>query len=356
MLYKENWEETKERMVAFWEGKFIDRPCISIHVPRNNKITPPEPESHKQKWTDSDFIIENFVAGYKSTAFGGEAIPSGTLLVGYALAYGAQLHFSEQTIFHEQLFKTVEDYSNFDFDYSDDWGWKQIQKVQKRLLEAGKDKFAVMNPVLLQSNDLFAVLRGTQDFLMDLVMNPDEVKKALKTMSDNWLAASLECCNISKAAGVEGTHFWPSLWSPKKGTCIQSDVSCMISPDMFEEFIVPELEAAAATFDHVFYHLDGTDAIKHLERVMEIPNIFGIQWSPGAGTSHEIEDWLPMYKKIQAKGKGLCPPPIPKEKLEFAIRELNPRGLVLSVQGAQSVDEANALLATAEKYTKKYWK
>ena len=36
MLYKENWTETKERMVAFWEGEFIDRPCISIGVSRNN--------------------------------------------------------------------------------------------------------------------------------------------------------------------------------------------------------------------------------------------------------------------------------------------------------------------------------
>lgn len=46
-----------------------------------------------------------------------------------------------------------------------------------------------------------------------------------------------------------------------------------------------------------------------------------------------------MYKKIQSKGKGLCPPPIAKEELEFAIKELNPRGLFLSVDGEDSIPE-----------------
>lgn len=354
MLYKENWEETKERMAAFWEGEVMDRPCMDVACPRAEQVRP-APKDFKQKWTDPGFLLHDQLAICRAHYFGGEAIPSKDLMVGFAFAYNAPLHFTEWTILHEPIFKTADDYKHFDFDYSKDFGWQQCKKVVEFLAHAGVGKFVVSQPDILPGNDLLAVLRGTQNFLTDLILNPDEVKDALKRMRNNWLTAFMQLDQIIKAEGVEGSSSWLGIWSPKTTATLQSDVSCMISPEMFEEFIVPELEQAADAIDHVFYHLDGPDAIKHLDRLLEIESIFGIQWSPGAGAPQEIEDWLDMYKKIQAKGKGLHPPSIPKEKLEFAIRELNPKGLFLHVHGAQSVAEVEAILKKAEKLTAKYW-
>lgn len=45
------------------------------------------------------------------------------------------------------------------------------------------------------------------------------------------------------------------------------DFSVMVSPAMFEEFILPELEATAGAFDHTTYHLDGLERLaRHLAR------------------------------------------------------------------------------------------
>ncbi len=129
----------------------------------------------------------------------------------------------------------------------------------------------------------------------------------------------------------------------------------MISPAMYDEFIVPELLQAADAIDHVFYHLDGPGAIRHVDRLLEMDGIFGIEWTPGAGECPDIEKWLDMYKKIQAKGKGLHPPSMPKAKLELAIKELNPKGLFLTIHDAQSVEEVEDILKQAEQLTAKYW-
>ena len=355
MLYKEDWQETKERLTAFWDGQWINRPCIAM-VYQSQEYVHPQARDFEQKWTDPEFILQDHLAACKAHYFGGEACPTVVTMVGFAFAYNAPLIFTDRTILHKPIFKAVKDYQDFDFDYCQDWGWRQCQDVAGFLARAGVGEFGgPAQLAVLQANDLLAVLRGTENFLTDLVFNPNEVKAALKKMGDNWLKATLRLDEIAKTQGMEGSANWLNIWSPKTTAALESDVSCMISPAMFAEFIVPELVQAADAIDHVFYHLDGPDAIKHLDRILEIDGIFGIQWQPGAGQSTEIEDWLDLYKRIQAKGKGLFMPGIPKEKLEFAIKELNPKGLFLNVYGAESVEDVQETLKEAEKLTAKYW-
>ena len=43
----------------------------------------------------------------------------------------------------------------------------------------------------------------------------------------------------------------------------------MISPDQFREFVVPSLREQSSKLDHVLYHLDGKDAIKHVDRIVK---------------------------------------------------------------------------------------
>ncbi|MEN8256177.1 MAG: hypothetical protein ABFR33_11990, partial [Verrucomicrobiota bacterium] len=335
-----------------------DRPAMRMGVPRDNAAVSPRPEpvDFKQKWTDPDFVVKSFIPTCEEGAYVAESIPTNPLLVGYAFAYNAELHFSKQTISHRQLFNSAEEYAAFDFDYENDWGWNQSKKVLRAMGRVGKGKFTVGIPTIIQGNDLLSVLRNPVNFLMDLVDEPDAVKKTLKKMNQDWIAATEECFDILKEEGIEGSTTWLGIWSPKKTVTLQSDVSCMMSPDMFDEFIMPEIEECAKRFDHAFYHLDGADAVKHLDRLLEVPEIFGIQFGAGVGHSNDIEEWLPMYKKIQAAGKGLCPPPLPKEKLELALRELNPRGLFLTVSGAGTIQGAESILKSAEEYTAKYWK
>ena len=54
-------------------------------------------------------------------------------------------------------------------------------------------------------------------------------------------------------------------------------------PEMFERFVLPDLAACCDRLDHAFYHLDGKGELPHLDLLLSIDGLRGIQWIPGAG-------------------------------------------------------------------------
>ena len=83
---------------------------------------------------------------------------------------------------------------------------------------------------------------------------------------------------------------------------LQCDFCCMISPRMFERFVKPELAESCRKLDRAFYHLDGPGQLRHLDSLLEIPELAGVQWIPGAGAA-PADEWIDVYRRIRAAGK-----------------------------------------------------
>ena len=56
---------------------------------------------------------------------------------------------------------------------------------------------------------------------------------------------------------------------------------------------------------HNIFHVDGKGMLRHLDRILEVPQIQAIQWVQGVGDDLPILQWLPVIRKIQAAGKGV---------------------------------------------------
>ena len=93
------------------------------------------------------------------------------------------------------------------------------------------------------------------------------------------------------------------LYTPGRQSRPQCDMSCMISREMFREFVVPCLNYEADDVDAMHYHLDGPGAIHHLKALCEIEGLDVISWVPGTGEG-QTQDWTALYKKIDDLGKG----------------------------------------------------
>jgi 5-methyltetrahydrofolate--homocysteine methyltransferase len=132
---------------------------------------------------------------------------------------------------------------------------------------------------------------------------------------------------------------------------LQSDFSFMISPKMFERFVLPDLEAGCAAMDYAFYHLDGKGQLVHIEALLSIPRLRGIQWVPGYGRPL-CEEWLPLLKKIRAAGK-LCQVTVSPKGALTIIRELGGKGFVLVIDEPQLTPaEGRAFLEELESIVK----
>ena len=105
--------------------------------------------------------------------------------------------------------------------------------------------------------------------------------------------------------------------------------------------------------DRNIYHLDGPQALRYLDRLLEIPQIHAIQWVPGAGQSYWA-DWIEVYQRIQSKKRALCLSRLPAKDLNLLFTSLDPEGVwIRSVSGISNEREAEAALHEIAKWTKK---
>ena len=108
--------------------------------------------------------------------------------------------------------------------------------------------------------------------------------------------------------GEDGSNAYTvfQIWGPGKTVKIQCDISAMTSTSIFEQFAVPYLTKQAQKADCVLYHLDGKEAIRHLDAVLGIEEIDALQWTSGdTGPDGTYPEWDMIYEKSLKAGKSI---------------------------------------------------
>jgi len=176
--------------------------------------------------------------------------------------------------------------------------------------------------------DILASMRSSEKLLLDLSDSPDEVQGLLTEITHLWMYYYDQLYALTHGA-TRGSCGWSPLWAPGKLYMLQSDFSYMISPRMFKRFVMPDLTACCDFLDYPFYHLDGVGQLNHLDQLLSIPNLRGIQWIPGAGQP-EPQEWLDVLRKIRAAGK-LCQVYVTRAGMEKIISALGWQGFYFHI-------------------------
>lgn len=136
-----------------------------------------------------------------------------------------------------------------------------------------------------------------------------------------------------------------NAWEPGRCAKVQCDFSAMISPAMYAEFVLPHLRSQCRRLDYTVYHLDGPDALRHLDAVLSIPELDALQWEPGAGNPHTGDKvwWDTVWKKVYAAGKSAFLHGVPAGEIEPFVKEFGQDG-TLVIAHVHSEDEARRLM------------
>lgn len=357
--YKDDIEETRRRVDAWWNHELIDRAVLQVRAPikppviQEDKTTQMSPEAVEAWFIDPEQVIPRLNRFLKDTYFGGEAFPvmfpvAGRIVAITAAYLGCPLEFlNTETVWAHPL---IEDWGNrptFRFDPENKW-WQKSRQLLKTAVEQ-TDGYFVGVPDLNGPTEILARLRDTQRLALDFYDNPQHIKPALTEINRSWYEYWQACTAITHQTG--GYFFWMGIWSDLPATDLQSDFSALISKMMFDEYFLPFIAEQTEMVERTIYHLDGPDAVRHLDSLLDLPHLDGIQWVPGAGAAPAVE-WLPLLKRIQEAGKlvyAYCD----KSHVEKLLKELNPAGLMLVVEGCECADEAEQLLENAVKWSKR---
>ena len=352
MLYKENWEETKGRFLAWWNGDVLDRVALQVSAPKDG-CTPreiPEPRTLIERWLNIDWILEDAEEGFRTQYYGGEAFPCFFPNLGpdaCAAFLGADLEFRESTSWVTPLIESWDALPEFRIDPENRW-WRWMMNATEAAVKAGRGKYFVGIMDIRGGADFLASLRGRENFCLDLIDHPDEIRAIMAGLTPLWLEI-FEACHQRVQEGGLGSSTWLSVWSPGRYHPLSMDELALMSAAMFEEFFLEDLLAELGSLDHSLFHLDGPDAIRHLDILLDVPELHGIQWVPGARYGSMLP-WIPLLKRIQSAGK-LVHVSVRADEVEQLLRELSPKGLMLRT-GCSTQAEAQDLLRKAAKWTR----
>lgn len=347
-------KKIKERFDAWWKCEVADRALIQAWAPAKGRegffdeYNPPGGSFHSykiiSKWKemgfDHGYYVTRIKEGLSNIYYGGDAFPiffSDICPITIASFLGSEVEFREDTAWSYPIIEDWESAKNIKLKPESRF-W-QLAKgfVSEAAKKSGGDYF-VTSPDIGMGLDIISQLRGTEKLLMDLLYNPEEVKALDRVATDTFIYCFRK---LAKLAKVNQDNFmgWLPVYSEGLNYPLQCDFSAMISPGMFEEFVLPGLIEVAESLDKAAYHLDGPDAVRHLDLILDIPKISAIQWVPGAG-SPTAASWIPMLKKIQAKKKALYLYAENPGEVEKLMMELDPEGLLISIP-CKSEEEAD---------------
>ena len=304
LLYKPDFEDARAHWEAFWQQEIIDRPCLGVTAPREGCDRPPGPP-YMDGW-DGEFedAVARWEAFASATYYGGDAIPHFLPSFGpdqFGAFIGADLERrNSPTSWAVPFVENWEDVLPLELSPDSPW-WQKMLEFMRTAARASEGKYLVGMLDLHSNLDALASIREPQDVATDLLDCPGLVHQA---MADVRAMYSQIYDGLHEAGGMEGrgTIGWLAFYSRERFTTIQCDFAIMVSPEQFDEFIRPALVEETEFLDHSIYHYDGIGALRHLQSVLSIPQLDGIQWVPGAGNPPQFQ-WADLLRQIQDAGK-----------------------------------------------------
>lgn len=342
----DDWARVERDWNAWWAGE-LDRPLVMIEhsepLADPARPLPCRVAAYYGMEMLADDLLDLYEAKLAAMHWYGDAFPKWWPDFGpgvTAAFLGAQLHATWDTVWFDvpeplpfAALPPARDPAN-------PW-WQRVQVVTERAVARWGDQVAVGYTDLGGNLDILASFRTTQNLLTDLLDAPDEVLRASHELTGLWLGFFWDLDNIL-AAGRCGRTPWAALWAPGPCYMLQSDFAYMISPRMFERFVLPDLAACCETITYPFYHLDGKGQIPHLDMLLSLERLRGIQWIPGDGAPPP-EAWLQLLKRIRDRGK-LCQLYVSAKGALEIVRALGGKGFALFINDDLAEEEARAFL------------
>jgi 5-methyltetrahydrofolate--homocysteine methyltransferase len=339
-----DWQALQEAWSTWWAGK-LDRPLVILGGYKPGARIPSLPlyTAHLPPTLSDDEILDIYETELKVRCWYADTPPRWKMTYGAGIVaafLGAKVNISPETVWFEPRHVSPIALMTIKPATEDDW-WQKVCSLTRRAAERWAGKVCVSYVDLGGILDILASLRSTQSLLYELFDEPDQVIRLTQQITQRWLEYFNRLDNIL-AGSPCGVSTWAPLWAARRMYIFQCDFSYMISPAMFERFVLPDLLTCIEQVDHSFYHMDGKGQLPHLDMLMSIQKLSGVQWIPGEGQP-PAENWITVLSRIRAAGK-LCQVFVTAKGAQKLIRTLGGRGFALAITDEMAPDEAASFL------------
>ncbi|RFC46517.1 MAG: hypothetical protein DUW69_001682 [Verrucomicrobia bacterium] len=348
-------EVARARYEAWWRCARVDRPPVSLWVKTPHPLRAPR-STHatlRERWLDVEYQVDCALTGLETNPILGDTAPSYLPNVGPDLTstlFGAELVFGENTSWCQHTVPETADWERFiatppDFD---NVYWRTIDAMITRAAERFEGRYYVAMPDLHGSFDILAGVRGPENVCLDLMDEPELVRRASLHASHAYVEAYRRLYQRLTALGQPSTT-WCSYLHTGPAYIPSCDFWCLVSKEIAQEYVRPTIELEMAPLERSIFHLDGPQALHHLDLMLSLPGLNAVQWVFGSGHGPAAK-WIDVYRRCLAAGKALQILADDPADALTVLRELGPDGLWLTIcTPFANTDEATDFLDTVHR-------
>ena len=298
--------------LAWWNRSHLGRPLMHVMARRDKSLEGLEPVAEPRTPEELHLDVSAKSAGQRNLLrthlYLADAFPNLSVNIGpgsLATYLGSEPTFAWDTVWFQENVSDWRDAPPLAFDPANPWWTRHLALVREAQVEAA-GRYLVDIPDLVEGVDILSAMRGPQPFCMDLIDEPEEIERRLAELDRVYFEYYDPLYEAVRAPDGSCSYTAFELWGPGRTAKVQCDFCALMSPAQFRRFVQPWLQRQCARLDNSMYHLDGPDAIKHLDALMEIPELDAVQWTSGAAKPDGGWDgWYPIYDKVRRADKSL---------------------------------------------------
>ncbi|TVQ35471.1 MAG: hypothetical protein EA384_16190 [Spirochaetaceae bacterium] len=213
------------------------------------------------------------------------------------------------------------------------------------LVARAAGRFPVSHGTLVGPLDYAVSLRGHEQAVIDLMLEPDKATDLLQRLAQYFI--DITTAAWDRIPLFHGGYFDAQyqLWAPGSIARLQEDAVAVLSPDLYKRYLQPIDRMVASRFDSCFMHLHATSMFV-LDYLLEIEEIRCFEINNDVG-GPPVAEMVPHFQKVQRAGRPLLiRGSFTPEEMRMLMDSLEYAGLYLYVMvtDQQEIDTLRPLM------------
>jgi hypothetical protein len=332
-----NFKNTRALLGFFLESEYpVERYPASKRLPDQLPLAPEDfnPEDYLE---DCDRLFELHEQA------GGDFIWSASPFWGVPwleAALGCQIYKNSSTgsLHNKQHPDFIKNPVVPDFDRSNPWIARALD-FTRVIAKHSAGRYPLATPRLRGIADLLSALYGNEAFIFKFIESPDEVKKVCEKLTDFWINfAKAVLFEIPLFHGGVGSFYY-NMWAPSDSVWHQEDAAALLSPNLYEEFILPCDIKIAESFNGCFMHMHPVGFYPYKQLLDSPMTCLELHIDAGGPDAEKLNT---VHREILSKKPLLIWGQLTDKDLDCIFNKLSPQGLAVNV-AVESIEQAQQI-------------
>ncbi|HEY5587181.1 MAG TPA: hypothetical protein VIK78_22190 [Ruminiclostridium sp.] len=337
---------------AYWNREYLKFPIVSFRIgdyffssqfkaARSLLVNGKE---IKPDMINVDSFLEDYERMYQEvTSTGQDAFWTAEPFTGIPwmeAIIGCEIYGTENSFISHPCAKSMQDLDKIKFDQENPWFKKYMEFVEK-LHKLSEGRFPIGQPITRGSSDMLGAVIGQSQLVYAMFEEPEKMKEAFYKVTDVFLNVIRSQYNaISDFQGGYSMGFY-HLWSPGKCIWFQEDLSAILSPSYYNDFLKGPNEKICEGYDYTSVHLHPASFFI-LDKLMKIERLKVIEVNKDVG-GPKIKQMIPVFQRILSKKNLIIWGDLDHEDIDCIMYELPHKGVFLNIV-SETVEKARDLM------------